>query len=503
MNGTVDSFTTVNFSSNNYQFVGGNGSWTGFVPAGQNTISTPNKGSPVNDSSPDLLLTPEVNGQDAGTVNTTANSGGIGSGQDVNGTDTFRIDFVTDLLGNPADTVGGANYSDPLNRDHMFDGHYTTNGASAVFSATGNAGATVHIAAKDDSDHEGGTIPIEYNVGDGQADTINKVVISYNGETHTFLDPSSLNSGEEVSFTFGQGTAGPGDDRAMTVRFNGDGTIDVANVYGDSGGNPTVTTTVAVYTGSGYNSVEYSVGDFDGNGTPEGSFKIGGFGTAVQSSDPVSFSLPIEIVDGDGDTAASAIGVTLTAPGTGLQDHSADAAGGSYAATASQPDVIGSNYNDTITGNDSANVLEGRAGDDTLTGGAGNDTLIGGAGNDTLTGGAGSDWLYGGSGADHFKFTAPTEGLDHILDFNMAESDTIDILASAFGGGLTAGTDASAPGMFGSDATDNFASGAERFHFNTATHTLLYSADGSSGSAVQLAVLENGGTIDQSHIHIV
>jgi Ca2+-binding RTX toxin-like protein len=149
-------------------------------------------------------------------------------------------------------------------------------------------------------------------------------------------------------------------------------------------------------------------------------------------------------------------------------------------------------------------TLLGEDGNDTLTGlGSQVDILAGGRGDDTLVGLGGADQLYGGSGADHFKFTAPTEGLDHILDFNMAESDTIDILASAFGGGLTAGTDASAPGMFGSDATDNFASGAERFHFNTATHTLLYSADGSSGSAVQLAVLENGGTIDQSHIHIV
>jgi hypothetical protein len=85
----------------------------------------------------------------------------------------------------------------------------------------------------------------------------------------------------------------------------------------------------------------------------------------------------------------------------------------------------------------------------------------------------------------------------------MAEGDTIDILAAAFGGGLVAGTDAA--GKFGSDVTDNFASGTERFHLNTATHTLLYDADGSGGGSapVQLAVLENGGTIDASHIHIV
>lgn len=43
----------------------------------------------------------------------------------------------------------------------------------------------------------------------------------------------------------------------------------------------------------------------------------------------------------------------------------------------------GSNLNDTLTGNASANVLTGLAGNDTLNGGAGADTLIGGDGNDT------------------------------------------------------------------------------------------------------------------------
>lgn len=44
--------------------------------------------------------------------------------------------------------------------------------------------------------------------------------------------------------------------------------------------------------------------------------------------------------------------------------------------------VIGSAFDDTLTGNDSDNVLEGGAGNDLLNGGNGNDTLIGGLGND-------------------------------------------------------------------------------------------------------------------------
>ena len=53
--------------------------------------------------------------------------------------------------------------------------------------------------------------------------------------------------------------------------------------------------------------------------------------------------------------------------------------------------VIGSAFDDTITGNGQANVLDGGAGNDTLTAGGGNDTLIGGDGDDSLAGGAGTD----------------------------------------------------------------------------------------------------------------
>jgi Ca2+-binding RTX toxin-like protein len=50
--------------------------------------------------------------------------------------------------------------------------------------------------------------------------------------------------------------------------------------------------------------------------------------------------------------------------------------------------VIGTQYNDKIIGNDDANELQGGSGNDLILGGAGNDTMLGGAGNDTLIGGA-------------------------------------------------------------------------------------------------------------------
>jgi len=61
--------------------------------------------------------------------------------------------------------------------------------------------------------------------------------------------------------------------------------------------------------------------------------------------------------------------------------------------------VIGSLYNDRITGDAGVNRLVGNFGNDTLDGGAGADTLIGGAGNDVMNGGTGSD------GADYSNAT--------------------------------------------------------------------------------------------------
>lgn len=53
--------------------------------------------------------------------------------------------------------------------------------------------------------------------------------------------------------------------------------------------------------------------------------------------------------------------------------------------------VIGGEYNDTITGNAATNFLVGGKGDDVISGGAGWDVLFGGPGNNTLTGGADND----------------------------------------------------------------------------------------------------------------
>jgi len=70
--------------------------------------------------------------------------------------------------------------------------------------------------------------------------------------------------------------------------------------------------------------------------------------------------------------------------------------------------LIGSTFDDTLTGDNTVNVLSGGDGNDSLFGGDGGDTLYGGAGNDTYDGGSGADtYVMGGGGDTIVIFSAP------------------------------------------------------------------------------------------------
>ncbi|WP_341303147.1 retention module-containing protein [Pseudomonas sp. TMP25] len=95
--------------------------------------------------------------------------------------------------------------------------------------------------------------------------------------------------------------------------------------------------------------------------------------------------------------------------------------------------LIGSGFNDTLIGNNSANLLFGGAGGDTLIGNGGDDFLIGGLGDDTLTGGAGNDtyiWRSGDTGHDQVIGFGQTSGnvdvldLSELLDFSGTANST-------------------------------------------------------------------------------
>jgi hypothetical protein len=221
-------------------------------------------------------LTPAENGVNGGTVNTTATIGGISGGASVGAGETFRVDFVKDLGGDPADTVGGLNYASIQNRDHSFDGHYTVNGATALFKSSNNS--TIRITAFDDPD--GNAV-----VGDGVIDVIRGLTISYFGVAGGLIVPTVAATDYTVN------------GHVFTVVLNPDGSVSVSGVAGDSGSS-LQGTVIAIFTTNGYNSVEYSYQSGD-------TFQIGDFGATATSTQPVNFTVPVEVIDGDGDISSS------------------------------------------------------------------------------------------------------------------------------------------------------------------------------------------------------
>ncbi|WP_456239216.1 Ig-like domain-containing protein [Pseudomonas auratipiscis] len=126
--------------------------------------------------------------------------------------------------------------------------------------------------------------------------------------------------------------------------------------------------------------------------------------------------------------AGAGSGVTVSLASAGAQNT-----GGAGTDTLTGiENLIGSDYNDHLTGDGNANLLIGGLGNDTLIGGGGNDVLIGGAGNDTLTGGSGNDiflWQQGNTGRDVVTdFTPGSDRLDlsQLLQGENATSASLD-----------------------------------------------------------------------------
>jgi Ca2+-binding RTX toxin-like protein len=93
--------------------------------------------------------------------------------------------------------------------------------------------------------------------------------------------------------------------------------------------------------------------------------------------------------------------------------------------------LTGSDFNDTLIGDNNSNIISGSLGNDTLSGNGGNDVMFGGAGSDLLYGGSGVDYFSGGAGIDYFAFKALTDsnttyGIDTIVDFQDG-TDKIDL----------------------------------------------------------------------------
>lgn len=168
---------------------------------------------------------------------------------------------------------------------------------------------------------------------------------------------------------------------------------------------------------------------------------------------------------------------TATYSGSSVAVH-VDLSGGAGTGGDAQGDalisiekLVGSAFNDILTGSDGANVI---------TGGAGADVIEGLRGNDTLSGGA---------GADRFVFNSAlgASNIDIISDYSLTD-DRIRLDNSVFTG-LVDGALTATAFRVGASAAD----ASDRIIYNSVSGALYFDSDGAGGAAqIQFATLAVG-----------
>ncbi|MGB7271351.1 MAG: Hint domain-containing protein, partial [Albidovulum sp.] len=107
--------------------------------------------------------------------------------------------------------------------------------------------------------------------------------------------------------------------------------------------------------------------------------------------------------------------------------------------------LYGGAGNDSLNGGGGADVLDGGAGDDTLVGGGGDDVLDGGAGDDSLNGGGGADVILIGDGDGNDTIVGGETGTDFdTIDFSAVTANGVNVTFTGDeAGGFTNGADSS------------------------------------------------------------
>lgn len=326
-------------------------------------------------------------------------------------------------------------------------------------------------------------------------DTLN--TSSTTGDYH--LNMSIDNVEGTIGFTaatVNEVTTLPGNDT-----LNGDSGNDT--LYGLSGND-------TLNGGTGDDKLYGGNGDDILNGGDGNDQHFGGTGDDIMQGNPgadaYTFGDGMDTLDYSG--SPSSVLIDLTA-GTGTGPIDSFSTGDTYLDT---PEiVVGSAFDDGITGNalantffggDGGDLLTGLAGNDYLNGDAGNDILIGddllnvattgndlllgGEGDDRLIGGPGSDILSGGSGQDTFVYNNAGDagdGSEHIMDFSLDENDKIDVSSLLTSFGLADHSTAFSAGYLQTISSGN-------------DTILQFDADGGGDNFTTLVTLDNLVTTD-------
>ena len=405
---------------------------------------------------------------------------------------TSSADTIYGLAGD--DTINGSSGADILIGGA---GNDTLNGGNDedtadYFSAA--AAVTVNLStgsASNDGDGSSDTLSsIEDVIGSGYADTITGDVNANYIAGLSGNDTISAGDGDDTLLG-GAGndtiSAGDGDDTLLGGAGNdtldGGNGVDFVAYYNTSGSGVTVNLGTGTATGEGtdtLSNIEGVIGSIyadtlTGDGSDNG---LSGYGGADSISggdgnDTLLGGFGNDTLDGGNDVDTVSYLDSLAGVNVNLASGTASDGFSGTDTISNVENVLGSNYNDTITGSSGTNVIEGGEGNDTLDGGSGTDTVsysgatlavtvslangsaqnTVGAGTDTLsgfenlsgsayndnltgdtptnviTGGMGNDTLAGAAGDDIYVYNAG-DGDDVITD--SAGADIIKL-----GSGLT------------------------------------------------------------------
>ena len=339
-------------------------------------------------------------------------------------------------------------------RDASHDKHLTgTGGKDEVTGGTGND----HLNGGDGNDKLGG--------GDGDDDLLG-------GNGNDTIDGGAdldVISGDAGNDKLG---GGAGDD----VVTGGDGKDAIDGGAGND----------AIDGGTGSDAIKGGAGDDDLTGG-DGKDSLGG----GDGSDTLLGGLGDDSLDGgkgnDILLAGQDLGNDKLGGGTGedLVDYSAASTGMTIDLRIG---VAFGTATPAASGTDKLSGIEdvlGSGFDDVITGSAGNNKLDGAAGNDTLTGGKGADTLTGGAGNDVFVFTSPKDSDPHkadvITDFTTGadkiDLSAIDAIKGAAGSQFTL-----------SDTAPTAGHGAGVVWFDAATHTLFASINDDAKAEIAIVL---------------
>ena len=163
--------------------------------------------------------------------------------------------------------------------------------------------------------------------------------------------------------------------------------------------------------------------------------------------------------------------------------------------------IIGSSFNDTLTGNTLANSIAGGLGNDSISGGTGNDILNGETGNDSLLGGDGLDTLLGGIGADAMDGGLGVDTLSYVGSTAVTVNLTTNTVS---GGHATGDTILGFENVLGSAYADNImgnalantitgGAGADTLNGSTGLDTLSYEGSNAGVTASLTTNTTSGG----------